>query len=137
MTQRRTTSQWPASRKSGSQKNALLDAYTRICNSDYTWDASSVSRAPHNPLRIVQHTCILYFIIVMRRRHFETTAPRGLKFWLQIAFGPPISTRCAEIRKSGSGSGKSGFSPEIFFRFFRFYGPLGTSGTLPGGSRTT
>ena len=80
-------------------------------------------------------TDILYFIIVRERRHFETTAPRGLKFWLQVALSAPIATAWKQNRKSGCG--KTGFCPEIFFRFFRFYGPLGTSGSLPGGSRTT
>ena len=63
----------------------------------------------------------------------ETTAARGLKFWLQVALGPPIATPCAEIWKSGSGSGKSGFSGIFFFCFFRFYGPLWPSGLSPDG----
>ena len=62
-----------------------------------------------------------------------TTAARGLKFWLQVALSAPISTAWAEIRKSGSGSGKSGFSGKFFFAFFGFYGPLGTSGSPPDG----
>ena len=43
-----------------------------------------------------------------------TIAARDLKFWLQVALGPLIATRCAEIRV---GSGKSGFfeNPEFFF----------------------
>ena len=73
----------------------------------------------------------------MLRRISASRAARGLKFWLQVALLAPIATAWMEIRKSGSGSGKTGFCPEFFFRFFRFYGPLGTSGTLPGGSRTT
>ena len=40
--------------------------------------------------------------------HFETTAARGLKFWLQVALSAPIATPWTQIRKSGSG--KSGFS---------------------------
>ena len=58
-----------------------------------------------------------YIIIVWECMISASIAARALKFWLQVAFGPPVSTRCAEIRKSGSGSGKSGFSG-IFFRFF-------------------
>ena len=67
----------------------------------------------------------------MRRRHFETTAPRGLKFWLQVALSAPIATAWIRIRKSGSG--KSGKTGNFFFAFFRFYGPLGTSGSPPDG----
>ena len=62
-----------------------------------------------------------------------TTAARGLKFWLQVGLGPPIATAWTEIRKSGSGSGKYGFSGNLFFAFFGFYGPLGTSGSPPDG----
>ena len=43
---------------------------------------------------------ILYFIIVRELVHFKTTAARTMKFWLQVAYGPPIATRCADIRKS-------------------------------------
>ena len=79
----------------------------------------------------------LKIIIVRERGISGTTAARGLKFWLQVALSAPIATAWKQNRKSGSGSGKTGFCPENFFRFFRFYGPLGTSGSLPGGSRTT
>ena len=58
-------------------------------------------------------------------------AARGLKFWLQVALLAPIATRCAEIRKSRSGSGKSGFSGNFFFAFFGFYGLLGPQGHPP------
>ena len=76
---------------------------------------------------------ILYFIIVREVKISGTTAARGLKFWLQVALSAPIATAWAEIRKSGSGSGKSGFSGKFFFAFFGFYGPLGTSGSPPDG----
>ena len=88
-------------------------------------------------LSIEKNRVILFIIIVFKRGLSGTIRARGLKFWLQVALSAPIATAWTEIRKSGSGSGKSGFCPEIFFRFFRFYGPLGTSGSLPGGSRTT
>ena len=80
---------------------------------------------------------ILYFIIVRERVISASRTARGLKFWLQVAFGPPFATAWTEIRKSGSGSGKSGFSGNFFFAFFRFYGPLGTSGSPPGLSGIT
>ena len=48
-----------------------------------------------------------------------------MKFWLQVALSAPIATPWTEIRKSGSGSGKSGFSPEFFFAFFASKDPLG------------
>ena len=35
---------------------------------------------------------ILYFIIVVKVGLSETTAARGLKFWLQVALLAPIST---------------------------------------------
>ena len=66
---------------------------------------------------------ILYFIIVREPTISGTIAARGLKFWLQVALLAPIATPWTQIRKSGSGSGKSGFNG-IFFCFFRFYGPL-------------
>ena len=34
---------------------------------------------------------ILYIIIVLERMISETIAARGLKFWLQVALGPPIA----------------------------------------------
>ena len=73
---------------------------------------------------------ILYFIIVRGRKISGTTAARGLKFWLQVALLALISTPWTEIRKSG-------FSGNFFFAFFRFYGPLGTSGSPPGWSGIT
>ena len=76
---------------------------------------------------------ILYFIIVIKRKISASRVARGLKFWLQVALSAPIATAWAEIRKSGSGSGKSGFSEKNFFAFFGFYGPLGTSGSPPDG----
>ena len=76
---------------------------------------------------------ILYFIIVRGRSISGTIAARGLKFWLQVALSAPIATAWKQIRKSGSGSGKSGFSGNFFFAFFGFYGPLGTSGSPPDG----
>ena len=69
----------------------------------------------------------------MKRSISGSIAARGLKFWLQVAFGPPISTRCAEIRKSGSGSGKSGFSGNFFFAFFASMDLLGPQGHPPDG----
>ena len=59
-------------------------------------------------LKCFVRTDILYFIIVREVSISGTTAARGLKFWLQVALLAPISTAWAEIRKSGSGSGKSG-----------------------------
>ena len=88
-------------------------------------------------IELLLNGLILYFIIVREVVISESIAARGLKFGLQVALSGPIATPWTQIRKSGSGSGKTGFCPEIFFRFFRFYGPLGTSGSLPGGSRTT
>ena len=44
-------------------------------------------------------------------------AARGLKFWLQVALSAVFATPWTEIRKSGSGSGKSGFSGIFFFAF--------------------
>ena len=76
---------------------------------------------------------ILYFIIVREPAISGTIAARGLKFWLQAALSAPIATPWTQIRKSGSGSGKSGFSGFFFFAFFGFYGPLGTSGSTPDG----
>ena len=69
----------------------------------------------------------------MLRRISASRAARALKFWLQVAFGPPISTRCAEIRKSGSGSGKSGFSGNFFSLFFASMDLLGPQGHPPDG----
>ena len=63
----------------------------------------------------------------------ETIAARGLKFWLQVALLAPFATAWTEIRKSGSGSGKSGFSGKLFFAFFGFYGLLGPQGHPPDG----
>ena len=60
-----------------------------------------------------------------------SVAARALKFWLQVAFGPPVSTRCAEIRKSGSG--KSGFSGKNFLAFFASMDLLGPQGHPPDG----
>ena len=60
-----------------------------------------------------------------------TTAARGLKFWLQVALSAPIATAWKQNRKSGSGSGKSGFSGKFFFAFFGFYGLLGPQGHPP------
>ena len=74
---------------------------------------------------------ILYFIIVRGGRHFETTAARGLKFWLQVALGAPIATAWKQIRKSGSGSGKSGFSGNFFSLFFASMDLLGPQGHPP------
>ena len=63
---------------------------------------------------------ILYFIIVRERFRSisETIAARGLKFWLQVALSALIAPGWAEIRNSGSGSGKSGFSKIRIFVFF-------------------
>ena len=60
-------------------------------------------------------------------------AARGLKFWLQVALSAPIATAWKQNRKSGSGSGKSGFSGNFFFAFFGFYGLLGPQGHPPDG----
>ena len=75
---------------------------------------------------------ILYFIIVRGVVHFETTAARGLKFWLQVALSAPIATAWTQIRKSGSGSGKSGFSGNFFFAFFASMDLLEPQGHPPG-----
>ena len=61
----------------------------------------------------------------------ETIAARGLKFWLQVALSAPFATAWTEIRKSGSGSGKTGFCPEFFFAFFASTDPLGPQGHSP------
>ena len=58
-------------------------------------------------------------------------AARGLKFWLQVALSAPFATRWTEIRKSGSGSGKSGFSGNFFFAFFASTDLLGPQGHPP------
>ena len=63
-------------------------------------------------------------------------AARGLKFWLQVGLGPPIATPWTEIRKSGSGSGKSGFSG-IFFSLFSLLWTSWDLRVTPGCSRTT
>ena len=76
---------------------------------------------------------ILFIIIVFKRGLSGTVRTRGLKFWLQVALSAPIATAWKQNRKSGSGSGKSGFSGKFFFAFFGFYGPLGTSGSPPDG----
>ena len=62
-----------------------------------------------------------------------TTAARGLKFWLQVALSAPFATAWTEIRKSGSGSGKSGFSGNFFFAFFASMDLLGPQGHPPDG----
>ena len=64
-----------------------------------------------NPCRI------LYFIIVRERGLSGTTAARGLKFWLRVALSAPIATAWKQIRKSGSGSGKSEFSGNFLSLF--------------------
>ena len=58
-------------------------------------------------------------------------AARGLKFWLQVALSAPIATAWAEIRKSGSGSGKSGFSRNFFSLFSASTDLLGPQGHPP------
>ena len=55
----------------------------------------------------------------------ESVAARGLKFWLQVALLAPIATPWTEIRISGSGSGKSGFSRIFFFASMDLLGPQG------------
>ena len=55
-------------------------------------------------------------------------AARGLKFWLQVALSAPFATAWTQIRKSGSGSGKSGFSGFFFSLFFASIDPLGPQG---------
>ena len=65
--------------------------------------------------------CIQYIIIVREVGISGTIAARGLKFWLQVALSAPIATAWAEIRKSGSGSGKSGFFETPDFSFFRLF----------------
>ena len=72
---------------------------------------------------------ILYFIIVREGKISGTIAPRGLKFWLQVGLGPPITTPWTLIRKSGSG--KSGFSGNFFFAFFASMDLLGPQGHPP------
>ena len=67
----------------------------------------------------------------MKPKISASIAARGLKFWLQVALSAPISTRCAEIRKSGSGSGKSGFSGNFFSLFFASTDLLGPQGHPP------
>merc|ERR1712001_144942 len=62
-----------------------------------------------------------------------TIGARGLKFWLQVALLAPIATPWTDIRKSGSGSGKSGFSGKFFFAFFASTDPLGPQGYPPDG----
>ena len=57
-------------------------------------------------------------------------AARGLKFWLQVALSALFATPWTEIRKSGSRSGKSGFSGKIFFASTDLLGP---QGHLPDG----
>ena len=76
---------------------------------------------------------ILYFIIVRERKISGTTAARGLKFWLQVALGALFATPWKQIRKSGSGSGKSGFSGNFFFAFFASMDLLGPQGHPPDG----
>ena len=77
---------------------------------------------------------LIYIINIVRGVLISgTTAARGLKFWLQVALSAPIATAWTEIRKSGSGSGKSGFSGNFFFAFFGFYGLLGPQGHPPDG----
>ena len=78
-------------------------------------------------------TVILYFIIVREGKISGTIAARGLKFWLQVALSAPIATAWTEIRKSGSGSGKSGFSGNFFFAFFASMDLLGPQGHPPDG----
>ena len=68
------------------------------------------------PVPLVQAFGIQYIIIVREPRRFETTAARAMKFWLQVALGPPITTPWKQIRKSGTG--KTGFSGTFFFHFF-------------------
>ena len=60
-----------------------------------------------------------------------TRVTRAMKFWLLVGLGPPIATRCAEIRKSGSG--KSGFYGIFFFAFFASMDLLGPQGHPPDG----
>ena len=75
---------------------------------------------------------MIYIIIIVTKVGISASrAARGLKFWLQVGLGPPIATPWTEIRKSGSGSGKSDFYGIFFFAFFGFHGPLGTSGSPP------
>ena len=62
-----------------------------------------------------------------------TTAARGLKFWLQVALSAPIATAWTEIRKSGSGSGKSGFYGNFFSLFLASTDLLGPQGHPPNG----
>merc|ERR1711994_1117091 len=81
----------------------------------------------------MSHFFILYFIIVREVLISASRAARGLKFWLQVALSAQIATAWAEIRKSGSGSGKSGFSGNFFSLFFGFYGLLGPQGHPPDG----
>ena len=58
-------------------------------------------------------------------------AARGLKFWLHVGLGPPIATRWAEIRKSGSV--KSGFLGNFFRFFFASMDLLGPKDHPPDG----
>ena len=58
-------------------------------------------------------------------------AARGLKFWLQVALSAPIATAWTEIRKSGSGSGKSGFFGKFFFASMDLLGPQGHPPDVP------
>ena len=76
---------------------------------------------------------ILLIIIVFKRGLSGTIRARGLKFWLQVALSAPIATAWTEIRKSGSGSGKSGFSGIFFFAFFASMDLLGPQGHPPDG----
>ena len=83
------------------------------------------------PKSAVTNLQILYFIIVREVVISESIAARGLKFWLQVALSAPIATPWTQIRKSGSGSGKSGFSGIFFSLFFASTDLLGPQGHPP------